>query len=1099
MAQDLKQMERQARAQRLSVDTGRMADGLRRLLSEVFFEAIAPERFVDFLCAASSNLDRNGRPMKQTTLDRAGIYRFFTAADRAAMPEYRLNSLSDETFFAAVHRAFPAPPGAEQRRALLDGMDLSAFFKCCQFLDGESGFAMNAALRRCCPQLSGYTDEGWNALCREGIRIRNKYLGHVNNRTFEKMSVASWRRISQQWLSIARALEIPAVRGRLEELERIAQEADRQGNCRACTSEELARASGCYTAAQVEQILTGRYRYECAGGVLYCDPDEALSCLSEQDRLRRLEAELAAVQAGAARTEETGARQPERIPALGKTLAAYTGGVLNPRGVQELAESHRFVLDASVLESAEGRAFLGEQLCPALARAGRTTARALVVEATTFYHLMRQAVAYDDARRQRNALPASVAVADQRQALEEQMAALRPAKSGYLFARDRLGLSPLGVPDPLASGGEAILTFLTDRPLERLCVLTCGPTTLVRELEREAAPLAIIARVRAGAQQAVASIFSTFLPLIADAAAHPQLRQLTGTEEIAAPQPLRRKGPTARHGSEPFAPQLPLRELDETLLPHLFDPAPGLVLYTEEGQTLTLTGPLTEEGEEAEGGEGRLFVTDLPGQVAKLYNAEHLTAGRRDKLVEMLAHDPGLPEVCWPTHLLYTAQGVFAGYLMPRAAEGALPFSKSVLKIGSPSLRQRVFPRWTRRDLAKSARAAAALLAALHRRNILMGDVNAGNFMVDPQDSGAVQLVDTDSFQLGGFPCPVGFEEFTHPATARRLGIKGALRFGSFLRTESEEDYALAILIFEILFLGQNPFITKTSVGYLEAMAQKRFPYALIGDDFEVPEGDNWMIWKNLPRKLTEAFTAAFVRWEVPSAADWVRLLDSYLYSIEHYGFSDALAPEKYHEFNPEDPIYVDLECPLCHRAFNLHKNQLANLRRRGRPALCRSCNASIKLHGEEILPGALTCAICGKVYDERMETAAMVEAGVERPLCPDCRRPKVRCESCGEMFQIDRTQLEALREKGRPLRCPDCRTVVEVACAACGETFSLPRWQLLEKQRRGRDPLCSSCLAPEQATCAICGKSFSSIRWIVERNRAQGRSNLCPDCRPRR
>lgn len=134
-----------------------------------------------------------------------------------------------------------------------------------------------------------------------------------------------------------------------------------------------------------------------------------------------------------------------------------------------------------------------------------------------------------------------------------------------------------------------------------------------------------------------------------------------------------------------------------------------------------------------------------------------------------------------------------------------MPFSKSVLKIGSSTQRMTYMPDWTRSDLVKAARGAARIVAGLHRNNILMGDVNAGNFMVDLKDSSRVYVVDTDSFQLGGYPCPVGFEEFTHPGTAARLGVTGGLHYDSFLRTEDDENYVLAILLFEILFIGQNP------------------------------------------------------------------------------------------------------------------------------------------------------------------------------------------------------------------------------------------------------------------------------------------------------
>ena len=73
---------------------------------------------------------------------------------------------------------------------------------------------------------------------------------------------------------------------------------------------------------------------------------------------------------------------------------------------------------------------------------------------------------------------------------------------------------------------------------------------------------------------------------------------------------------------------------------------------------------------------------------------------------------------------------------------------------------------------------------------------------------------------------------------------------------------------------------------YREAVAGIKISYALDGDDYEVPDGDNWMIWKNLPRKVSDAFTAAFTQWKCATAYEWVGLLDYYAASIRKYGFS---------------------------------------------------------------------------------------------------------------------------------------------------------------------------------------------------------------------
>ena len=226
---------------------------------------------------------------------------------------------------------------------------------------------------------------------------------------------------------------------------------------------------------------------------------------------------------------------------------------------------------------------------------------------------------------------------------------------------------------------------------------------------------------------------------------------------------------------------------------------PGDELLTEEGQRVRLGEPLTEGGETARGGEGVIYLCEqFPGLVAKIYHPGQLTAQRQEKLRTMLAHDPRIPGVCWPVHLLKNEQGQFVGYLMPRAPKGAMPLSKTVLKIGGRAVHDELMSGWTRRDLIRVAMRLAQLMERLHRKNILMGDVNAGNVMVDLTDSGSVFLVDTDSYQFDGYPCPVGTDEFTCPfVTVNGQNVarpRGQVRYGTLLRGLEEERFSLAVL-----------------------------------------------------------------------------------------------------------------------------------------------------------------------------------------------------------------------------------------------------------------------------------------------------------------
>lgn len=88
----------------------------------------------------------------------------------------------------------------------------------------------------------------------------------------------------------------------------------------------------------------------------------------------------------------------------------------------------------------------------------------------------------------------------------------------------------------------------------------------------------------------------------------------------------------------------------------------------------------------------------------------------------------------------------------------------------------------------------------MHEKGILMGDINPRNFLVTPQC--AVYLVDCDSYQFGGFSCPVGTPLYTPPEVHRSMRAAGVENYG-YIRTEDNERYSLAVLLFEILMLGK--------------------------------------------------------------------------------------------------------------------------------------------------------------------------------------------------------------------------------------------------------------------------------------------------------
>ena len=544
---------------------------------------------------------------------------------------------------------------------------------------------------------------------------------------------------------------------------------------------------------------------------------------------------------------------------------------------------------------------------------------------------------------------------------------------------------------------------------------------------------------------------------------------------VPPPKPLQTGGAAGTRRGPAFPPVSKIRRVEDRALPLSRPVLIGDILTTETGEPVRLTGRLRDGKENVEGGEGALYQVDLPEQVAKIYHSApdkyRLTSGRKAKLEDMIAHNPEIQNLCWPTHLLHNQKGEFVGYLMKRVPEGALSFQRSVLQMFKPYIQEAVLPGWNRRDLVRVAQATANMTAQLHQNNILIGDVNDGNFMVHPGDSGTVYLVDCDSYQFDGYPCPVGTLDYTHPNTAARLGIKGDLRFEEFLRLEEEEDYTLGILLFRILMLAQYPFDTRNNeLSPAEAMRQKIFPFT-VEEVADIPEGDSWMIWKNMPQKLTKAFLDTFKEWKPPSAREWARLLGNYLYSIDHYGYSRELSPLKYMEFHPEAPFFQDVVCEIDQVEFNMPVRQYERLVKQKGHILCNGCRRFLNL--SEKRPRRLTCEVCGKLFTGNDRQLYLKEKLGEPVYCPEHATVSIVCEGCGEEYSVPRKEQE--NQSSRRSYCPQCRKTEVYACEVCGAEYGAQRGAYLNEKRYHHPGLCPACRKADgfQLNCCVCREGF--------------------------
>lgn len=128
----------------------------------------------------------------------------------------------------------------------------------------------------------------------------------------------------------------------------------------------------------------------------------------------------------------------------------------------------------------------------------------------------------------------------------------------------------------------------------------------------------------------------------------------------------------------------------------------------------------------------------------KVYRPDRFKLATVRKLERMTSKQVDHPSICWPKSMAYVAQDKPVGYLMPKARGKELMRSVFI-----PPLLRTTFPHWTRRHLVELASTILDAVAHLHALNVLIGDVNARNIMVENEST--VFFVDCDSYQIEGF------------------------------------------------------------------------------------------------------------------------------------------------------------------------------------------------------------------------------------------------------------------------------------------------------------------------------------------------------------
>jgi len=408
----------------------------------------------------------------------------------------------------------------------------------------------------------------------------------------------------------------------------------------------------------------------------------------------------------------------------------------------------------------------------------------------------------------------------------------------------------------------------------------------------------------------------------------------------------------------------------------------------------------------AAGGEGIIYTTDT-SYVAKIYKKENNSKRKYEKIKLMLTKPIDCEGVCSPVEALYNSSKEFVGYLMLKASGKEL--QKSIF---IKPLFVKNFPNWKKRDTVELCITIMEKIKYLHDRNIIMGDINPANILVvSPKE---VYFVDTDSYQIEDFPCPVGTNNYTAPEIQRK-------HFSDFLRTIGNENFAVATLLFMIMLPGKPPYSQQGGEDPIANIIKMDFSYPFgESSNKKTPDGPWRYIWSHLTYDLKNAFYNTF-RCDSENSTECTRLsVDDWLPIFRHYlelldsgkfGMQDEMSEELFPTRHKKNPKVVYATCKLC--GNEVAENQCQN-------GFCRDCLKKGDVY---------KCKKCGKeiLFSNYQKYVKNVK---KHDICSDCFEygHQVRmtpcCVDCGRRFEITNSQYDFFKGKcfDIPKRCPSCR-----------------------------------------------------------------------------
>jgi DNA-binding helix-hairpin-helix protein with protein kinase domain len=275
-----------------------------------------------------------------------------------------------------------------------------------------------------------------------------------------------------------------------------------------------------------------------------------------------------------------------------------------------------------------------------------------------------------------------------------------------------------------------------------------------------------------------------------------------------------------------------------------------------------------------QGGEGAIYEIREQNDVALKLYWPNKAESRRDKISAMASAQWYKTNsfVTFPIDILFSPAGAFVGFVMKKVGG-----SKPVHLLFSPASRKIEFTAANYKFMVRAASNIARAVASVHALSCVIGDVNHSGFLIS--DKATSTLIDCDSFQIIAaskrFLCQVGTPEYTPPE------LQGA-RFDRVERSANHDNFGLAVLLFQILFMGRHPFSGRYQgsgdMPLERAIGEYRFAYSAQTATTKMLPPPGAPLLTDFPLYVSQAFETAFGRAGPngrPTASQWVALLES--------------------------------------------------------------------------------------------------------------------------------------------------------------------------------------------------------------------------------